>query len=142
MPHRKSPARNAKDARIAILKSRAALNATALAATQGAGQALSWDALAELEYRTVGRVVLPSDPHYNDDRQESNPAFQAYPQVIVYCACESDVLECLAVARRYRLWVAVRSGGHSTAGYSVNNGMVIDLSDISGVALDPLARRV
>ena len=142
MPHRKSPARNAKDARIALFRSHAHRQVQALPAPGGTDAALSWEAIAELEYRIVGRVVLPSDPHYNEDRQESNPAFQAYPQVIVYCACEGDVLECLSVARRYKLWVAVRSGGHSTAGYSVNNGMVIDLSEISGVALDPLARRV
>lgn len=142
MPHRKSPARHAKDARVAVFKSHAAQNAAAVVAADGGADALSWEAIAELESNIVGRVVLPSDPNYDKDRQESNPAFQAYPQVIVYCVCDSDVLECLAVARKYRLWVAVRSGGHSTAGYSVNNGMVVDVSKMSGVALDPLAKRV
>jgi len=142
MPHRKSPARHAKDERIALFRSHAALNSAAVVATDGAGEAMSWEAIAELEYHIVGRVVLPSDRSYEKDRQESNPAFQAYPQVIVYCVCEGDVLECLAVARKYRLWVAVRSGGHSTAGYSVNSGMVIDMSGIAGVTLDPLAKRV
>ena len=137
MAHRKSPARIAKDARIAQFRSRETLSTA-----QGAEKAVPWEAIAELEARLVGRVVLPSDPSYNEDRQESNPACQSYPELIVYCVCESDALECLAVARRYRLWVAARSGGHSTAGYSVNSGMVVDVSEMSGVVLDPPNQRV
>jgi len=137
MAHRKSPARIAKDARIAQFRSRETLSTA-----QGAEKAVPWEAIAELEARLVGRVVLPSGPSYNEDRQESNPACQSYPELIVYCVCESDALECLAVARRYRLWVAVRSGGHSTAGYSVNSGMVVDVSEMSGVVLDPPNQRV
>jgi len=136
MAHRKSPARIAKDARIARFRSLARIN------TPTRPHALVWEALAGLELRLVGRVVLPTSPDYNDARQESNPAFQAYPELIVYCACERDVLECLALARSFGLWVAVRSGGHSTAGYSVNNGMVIDLSEIQGVILDPATQCV
>ena len=137
MAHRKSPARIAKDARIAQFRSQGTLSTA-----QSAEKAVPWEAIAALEARLVGRVVLPSDPSYNEDRQESNPAFQSYPELIVYCVCESDVLECLAVARRYRLWVAVRSGGHSTAGYSVNSGMVVDVSEMSGVVLDAPNQRV
>ena len=113
MAHRKSPARVAKDARIAHFRSLAARQATAQNAP---GATLTWDAVAALEARLVGRIVLPSSPDYNAARQESNPAFQAYPEIIVYCACENDVLECLSVARTYQVWVAVRCGGHSTAG--------------------------
>lgn len=138
MAHRKSPARIAKDARVAHFRSLAAQK-SAPAATH---HALPWEAVAQLESRLVGRIVLPCSPDYDEARQESNPAFQAYPQLIVYCACENDVLECLAAARTFGLWVAVRSGGHSTAGYSVNNGMVVDLSDIQGVVLDPPTQRV
>lgn len=128
MAHRKSPARIAKDARVAHL--------TALATNQPADDPTPWQALATLEHGLLGRIVVPGDPKYEDDRQESNPAFQAYPWVIVYCACENDVALCLAYARTFNAWVAVRSGGHSTAGYSVNSGMVIDLSLLSGVVLD------
>ncbi|WP_298210594.1 FAD-binding oxidoreductase [Acidovorax sp.] len=142
MAHRKSPARIAKDARVAHFRSLAAPQAAALGAEAAPRPTLPWDAIALLEARLVGHIVLPTSPDYNEARQESNPAFQAYPEIIVYCACENDVLECLAVARAYRVWVAVRCGGHSTAGYSVNSGMVIDLSDIKGVVLDPERERV
>lgn len=138
MAHRKSPARIAKDARIAHFQSLA----TRQAAPNAPGATLTWEAVAALEAKLVGRIVLPSSPDYNAARQESNPAFQAYPEIIVYCACEHDVLECLAVARTYNVWVAVRCGGHSTAGYSVNSGMVVDLSDLKGVVLDPPRERV
>ena len=134
MAHRKSPARLAKDARVAHFRS--------LASRPAASHAMPWEAVARLEAALAGRVVLPSSPDYDAARQESNPAFQAFPQLIVYCVCESDVRECLAVAHRYRLWVAVRCGGHSTAGYSVNDGMVVDLSEMRGVVLDRPAQRV
>ena len=141
MAHRKSPARVAKDARIAQFRGLAAQQ-TATAPSSLAAPAVTWEALAALEMRIAGRIVVPTSPDYNDARQESNPAFQAYPEIIVYCACENDVLECIAVARTYDLWVAVRCGGHSTAGYSVNSGMVVDLSDMKGVVLDPDRERV
>ncbi len=141
MAHRKSPARIAKDARVAQFRVLAAQK-TATAPSKIPAPAVEWEALAALEMRIAGRIVVPTSPDYNDARQESNPAFQAYPEIIVYCACENDVLECIAVARTYDLWVAVRCGGHSTAGYSVNSGMVVDLSDMKGVVLDPDRERV
>lgn len=134
MAHRKSPARIAKQGYAAQLRKQG----SALAAT---GHWSGVD-LAALELALVGRVVLPSSPCYDSARQESNPAFQSFPEIIVYCACENDVLECLAVARRFSAWVAVRCGGHSTGGYSVNSGMVIDLSELSGMVLDRPSQRV
>lgn len=130
MAHRKSDRRIAKARRIAHWRERSANH------TPDPSSKLSWTALADLETSLAGRVVLPGDPDYNEARQESNPAFQSYPQVIVYCASERDVLLCLAFARTTGLWVAVRCGGHSTAGYSVNDGMVIDLSELHSVVLD------
>jgi len=129
MAHRKSPDRIAKDARVAHLNG--------LAASQPADDPTPWQALAALEYGLLGYIVLPGNTHYEEDRQESNPAFQSYPWVIVYCKCENDVALCLAYARTFNAWVAVRCGGHSTAGYSVNSGMVVDLSLMSGVVLNP-----
>jgi FAD/FMN-containing dehydrogenase len=128
--HRKSPARIAQLHHVARLRELG--TNVAAAASGGPG----WNGAADLQARIVGTVVLPSDPAYDLDRQESNPAFQAFPQVIVYCAVESDVVACLEVARSSGLWVAVRSGGHSTAGYSVNSGMVIDVSRLSYTVLD------
>jgi len=84
-----------------------------------------------------GQIVFPGDPGYDKDRQEFNQAFQEYPQVIVYCETFSDVQQCLAWAQSQPYWVTCRAGGHSTAGYSVNSGMVIDVSNLSYVQIDP-----
>ncbi|AVS78346.1 FAD-binding oxidoreductase [Paracidovorax avenae] len=136
MAQRKSPARLAKDRRVAHLRGLAAANGSA-------DTPWPWDALIALEDELVGRVVLPGSADYDEARQESNPAFQAYPLLIIYCECEDDVMLSLAFARTWKAWVAVRCGGHSTAGYSVNQmGVVIDLSDLSGVMIDPGTERV
>jgi FAD/FMN-containing dehydrogenase len=130
MAHRKSPARLKKASRVAHFRDQGAKNA----ATHS--KKVSWESLAVLESGITGRIVLPSDPDYNQDRQISNPAFQSYPQMIVYCYNESDVQSCITYAQQYGLWVALRSGGHSTAGYSVNDGMVIDTSNLNSVYID------
>ncbi|WP_171177180.1 FAD-binding oxidoreductase [Ruegeria sp. HKCCD8929] len=95
------------------------------------------DDIRAFEKGLVGTVVLPTDPNYNNDRQLWNPAFQDYPEIIVYCETIEDVRDSLAFARKHDLWVVSRSGRHSTAGYSVNNSMVLDTSKLSYVVVDP-----
>ena len=98
---------------------------------------ISRERLSQMELQLVGKIVLPGDPGYDTDRQESNPAFQAYPIIIVYCAVENDVWICLEVAAALVKPFCVRSGGHSTAGYSVvNQGVLIDVSLLSYVSID------
>jgi FAD/FMN-containing dehydrogenase len=92
--------------------------------------------LASLTSQIVGRIVLPQDPSYSSDRQGFMSAFQHFPQIIVFCAGFSDVVACLRFAKEVGLHVVCRSGGHSVAGFSVNNGMVIDVSGISYVRVD------
>ena len=130
MAHRKSPARKLKAARVARFNALSASNAPPVHSK------LSWVTLSALEAGITGRVVVPGDADYDKDRQESNPAFNIYPQVIVYCANESDIQTCLQIATAYSMWVAVRAGGHSSAGYSVNDGMVIDVSSLNSVFID------
>lgn len=84
-----------------------------------------------------GDVVLPSDDGYAASRQLSNLAFQNFPLLIAYCEVFSDVQLCLAFAHKHKLWVTTRSGGHSTAGFSTNDGMVIDTGRMNGVYVDP-----
>lgn len=98
------------------------------------------DDLAALTMSIQGDVVLPTDPNYQSDRQLANNAFQSFPQLIVYCEAFSDVRRCLVFAQRFGLTVAVRSGGHSTAGLSVNDDMVIDLGRLRYVAVDPMRK--
>ncbi len=95
----------------------------------------------ELQKKIVGTVVLPGDPDYDTDRKLSNPLFDEKPQVIVYCVVENDVYQCLAVAHKCRLAISCRSGGHSTAGYSSNNGgILLDTIKFDCVMVDALAK--
>lgn len=96
--------------------------------------------LAALTKAIQGDIVLPTDANYQQGRQLANNAFQSFPQLIVYCEVFSDIRRCLAFARDCDLTVAVRSGGHSTAGLSVNDDMVIDLSRLRYVIVDPKLR--
>lgn len=83
-----------------------------------------------------GQLVFPDSPHYNEDRQVSDPAFQEYPKAIAYCESLSDVQIILAWATGLNQRVACRSGGHSTAGFSVNDGIVLDTSRLNSVYVD------
>jgi len=91
--------------------------------------------LRELAQAFHGKLVLPGMPGYDRDRA-GNPLYEAAPLAIAYCATVSDVALMLDLARSRSLWVACRSGGHSTAGFSVNNGLVIDTSLLNGIAVD------
>lgn len=94
-------------------------------------------ALCALEKAMRGNVVLPGSPGYEQDRQLANPAFQHYPRLVAYCEVIRDVRLCLEFARTQQLWVTCRAGGHSFGGYSVNSGMVIDISRIRDVHVLP-----
>ena len=92
--------------------------------------------IAGLSSQIVGRITLPQDPTYNSDREAFMSAFQHFPQLILYCAGFNDVVAGLRFAKECGLHVVCRSGGHSTAGYSVSDEMVLDVSGISYVRVD------
>lgn len=92
--------------------------------------------LAQLQMQFQGTVVLPTDPDYDQDRQ-GNPLYPENPKVILYCQVISDVALALKWAHSKPDWVLTcRSGGHSTAGFSVNNGMVLDVSRLNQIKVD------
>jgi FAD/FMN-containing dehydrogenase len=104
------------------------------------------EAVATLEEAISGNVVLPSDPGYDKARQLSDPAFERFPAVVIFCETPSDVRAALAFAAGNDLPVTCRSSGHNTAGFSVgDDAMVIDTSRIRYVhvaerAGEPVAR--
>ena len=131
MPHRPSPRMIARRTEIARM---GALSPEAIPH----GRFSPKDAAA-LQKAILGTVVLPSSADYDKDRQLSNPVFQAWPALIVYCEVFADVWHCLAFAHQHGLHVVCRSGGHSTAGFSIETeAMVIDTSRIRYVAVDPV----
>lgn len=97
--------------------------------------------VAAFKQRLQGEVVQLADAGYQAARQLSNGAFQSWPRLIVYCEVFQDVWECLQFAQTHGLWTTTRSGGHSTAGFSMNDGLAIDTSRLNGVYVDPVAQR-
>lgn len=84
-----------------------------------------------------GRLVLPTDPDYDDVRAVFNAMIDRRPALIAQCVDTHDVVEAVRFARSHDLLVAVRGGGHSVAGHSVcDDGLLIDLSLMKGVEVD------
>ncbi|GAA0850073.1 FAD-binding oxidoreductase [Streptosporangium amethystogenes subsp. fukuiense] len=91
-----------------------------------------WRALAD---GLAGKVIRPGDASYDSARRLFNPTFDAVrPAGVAYCANPSDVAECVGFARRLNVPLAVRSGGHSYAGWSTGTGLVLDVSRMSKVS--------
>ena len=94
-------------------------------------------ALEQAQLDLVGRMVFPGDPRYDTDRKLFNPLFDAFPSLIIYCLTEADVRIALNLGWGHHLPVTIRSGGHSTAGYSASAGMLIDVSGLNDVLIWP-----
>lgn len=88
-----------------------------------------------------GDLVEPGDASYDAARQVWNGAVDRRPALIAYCGNAGDVIDAVAFARAQGTLVAVRSGGHNVAGLSVcDDGMVIDLSRMKKITVDPVRR--
>lgn len=91
----------------------------------------------------VGAVLEPSDEGNETGRQIWNGDIQRRPAVIARCSGTADVLAAVRFGRDRELPVAVRGGGHAVAGHAVcDDGLVIDLSPMTGVRVDRLAGTV
>jgi FAD/FMN-containing dehydrogenase len=88
-----------------------------------------------------GQVIAPEDPGYDQARTLFYGGFERRPAVIVRAADAAEVARIVSLARETGLELAVRSGGHSPAGHSVNDGgIVLDLADMRALDIDPQAR--
>lgn len=86
-------------------------------------------------------VLLPEDPSYDEARMIWNGAIDKRPAAIIRCAGVRDVIEGLRFARHENLLLAVRGGGHNVAGTAMcDDGVVIDLSPMKGIRVDPVRR--
>ncbi len=86
-----------------------------------------------------GRLITPHDAGYDDARALWNGAIDRYPRYIARCESSDDVLAALRFVRDRALPATVRGGGHGVAGAAVcDDGVVIDLSAMKRVAIDPV----
>jgi FAD/FMN-containing dehydrogenase len=93
--------------------------------------------LATLDSRFAGELIRPDDPAYDEARGLFNGMIDKRPALIARCTGPQDVQIALAHARENNLVVAVRGGGHSTAGYSsCDDGIVIDTGPMKSVDID------
>lgn len=98
-------------------------------------------AVQEFATALRGRLIRPADAEYDDARRVWNGLIDRRPTLIARCADEADVTAALRFARKERLAVAVRGGGHNVAGFGTcDGGLVIDLSPMGKVTVDPAAR--
>jgi hypothetical protein len=87
--------------------------------------------------------VRSGDVGYDEARTVWNGMFDRLPAVIARCAGVDDVVAAVNFAREHGLLIAVRGGGHSAVGYGTcDDGLVIDLSPMKGIEIDPAARTV
>ena len=91
----------------------------------------------------AGRLIRPADPDYDAARRIWNAAIDKHPGLIARCLGVADVVQAVKFAAANNLLVAVRGGGHNVAGRALcDKGLVIDLSAMRGVIVDPDTRTV
>jgi len=101
------------------------------------------DRLIKFRETFKGAVIGPSDSLYEQARKVWNHMIDRRPALIAQCADTLDVVRAVKFAEENDLPVAVRGGGHNVAGYAVcDNGMVIDMSTMRHVTVDPESRSV
>jgi FAD/FMN-containing dehydrogenase len=101
------------------------------------------EAIAGLSERTRGPVLTPDAPGYDDARSIWNALIDRRPALIVQCSGAADVVDAVNFAREHGLALSIKAGGHNVAGNAVNDGgVVIDLSEMRGVVVDPENRTV
>src|SRR5436305_1383096 len=94
--------------------------------------------IAQLRESVRGQIFTPDSEGYDEAARIWNGAYDGRrPALIVSCTGAADVIAAIAFARGNALEIAVRGGGHSVAGFSTgDNVMVIDLSPMNGVRVD------
>ncbi|KAB1197243.1 MULTISPECIES: FAD-binding oxidoreductase [Haloferax] len=90
-----------------------------------------------------GNLIRPGDPEFDEERAIYNAMIDKRPQLIAKCTDVADVIAAVNYGRESGLETAVRGGGHNGPGLSlVDDGLVIDLSEMNGVRVDPDAQTV
>jgi hypothetical protein len=99
--------------------------------------------LTEFKSQLRGDLIEPQDPRYDTERQVYNAMIDRKPRMIVKCADVADVMAAIHFARKQGLQVSIRGGGHNAGGLGIwDDCLVIDLSPIKFVHVDPAARTV
>src|SRR5581483_2359876 len=102
---------------------------------------LDGEAMQAFAANLRGPLLGPSDAGYDAARAVFNVMVDRHPTLIARCAESADVMAAITFARAQGLPLSVRGGGHHVAGSSVcDDGLVIDLSQMKGLRIDPARR--
>lgn len=94
--------------------------------------------IEKLKSQLEGRIILPSDSEYEDSKTIYNAMIKKKPAIFVKCKNKNDVAKAIHFAQEYGLEVSVKAGGHNGAGLAlVDNGLVIDLSEMKSIDINP-----
>jgi hypothetical protein len=100
-------------------------------------------AIAALQQNLRGRVIQPGDPDYDSARALYNGMIDKRPRLIARCVDVAEVITAVNFARENGVLLAIRGGGHNGPGLgSCNDGLVIDLSMMNSVRVDPATKTV
>ncbi len=99
--------------------------------------------LDQLKSAFRGELIQPSDPAYDSARKVYNGMIDKRPRLIARCVDVADVIAAVSYGSSNNLLTAIRGGGHNGAGLGTcDDGLVIDLSRMKGVRVDPAAKTV
>jgi hypothetical protein len=111
-----------------------------IATVDGRRTSVDESAIEQFKTSIRGDVLKAGDPGYGE-RPVFNAMHRRRPALVVRCTGTADVADAVRFARQHNLLVAVRGGGHSVAGHSsCDEGVVIDLTRMRGVDVDPQSR--
>ena len=109
----------------------------------GNNQSISEAALEEYDAAFRAKLVRPGEDNYDTVRQIHNGMIDKRPALIACCTGVSDVVDAIKLGVDSGLEISVRGGGHNVAGRAVcDDGLMIDLSNMKGIYVDPQARTV
>src|SRR5262245_14752724 len=101
------------------------------------------DVVATFGQTLRGSLIRRGDPEYEETRKLYNGMIDKRPALIARCVDVADVIAAVNFGRDQRLPIAIRGGGHNGPGFgSVDDGLMIDLSTMKGIRVDPATRTV
>lgn len=119
------------------------MNDIEIVALEGGKKVLKAETINALAAGLKGQLLKSGDAGYDEARLLWNGMFDKRPALVVRCEGSADVINAVNFAREHQLLLAVRGGGHSVAGNSsCDGGLLIDLSRMKAVRVDPKSRTV
>ena len=110
---------------------------------QNSATALDNATVEEFRARLRGKLIQPGDAAYDEARKVYNGMIDKRPGLIARCVDAADVIASVNFAREHHLLLAIRGGGHNGPGMATcDDGLVIDLSEMKGIHVDPKQRTV